>query len=453
MLFGYPLAATQNNWFHECMCHALRTIHALADANKRYPAWPGVLPIAHRKTLRRRERLRGLLKAYYVAVRQLAKVERDFVLEALESENRIPELLSGAADCARKDELPLGVQEPIVELFKFAFDILGPRDLNVRGPHYAIIHKSLAAPMCPFCGTSYLNGPDGPQEDLDHYLARTIYPFAAVNLRNLVPMCHSCNSRHKLAADMVRRADRSRRVAFDPYNCSIVISVSVDDSKPFTGGIEDQQAWRVELIPETPEVKTWDEVFSVRERYRRDHLIPWYKSWVGTFVSFAQKSMGAYSDRRLIDMLRSYEESLEELGLCDRGFLRAAVFRMLRRHCEAGCREALDHLREWIYPPTVDTIAATPKSAPDGAPLDVADEHARPIPSVPPPIAEGVRLIDPAATTRGATALPSDPAPAFFRAGEMPDASEETMKSVSADIARLGAESQQTGERPRESKE
>jgi len=37
-----------------------------------------------------------------VAVRPLAKDERDAVLWALESENRIPELLSGTATCARR---------------------------------------------------------------------------------------------------------------------------------------------------------------------------------------------------------------------------------------------------------------------------------------------------------------------------------------------------------------
>ncbi len=61
--------------------------------------------------------------------------------------------------------------------------------------------------------------------------------------------------------------------------------------------------------------------------------------------------MGVYSDERLIDMLRWYEEELEKQGLGDRAFLKAAVFRMLRRHCEARHQEALDHLREWIYPP------------------------------------------------------------------------------------------------------
>lgn len=44
MLFGYPLAATQNNWLHDCVLEAVKNVHALVDGKKRYPAWPKILP-------------------------------------------------------------------------------------------------------------------------------------------------------------------------------------------------------------------------------------------------------------------------------------------------------------------------------------------------------------------------------------------------------------------------
>lgn len=349
VLFGYPIAATQNNWFHECLCQAVRTIHSLKDANKGYPAWPRILPAEHRATLRDRPKLRELVAAYNVAVRSLTKDKRDAVLQALENENCIPELLSGSTTCARKSDLPQSIQEPVANLFTYAFDVLG--ELNLRAPHYMAIYDQMPAPVCPFCGINIFDAPGGAQEPLDHYLTRAIYPFAAANLRNLVPMCHKCNSSYKKAADMVRRADLSARVAFDPYTCTTRIGVSVDGSKPFINGADDAQLWNIELVPASPEVSTWDEVFSVRERYRRDHLKKSYKSWVKDFVHFAQETMGPYSDQRLIELLRRHEESLKAQGFGDRAFLKAAVFRMLRLHCEAGYQEALDHLREWIWPP------------------------------------------------------------------------------------------------------
>src|SRR5258707_135979 len=113
MLFGYPVAATQDNWLHDCLCEAVRNVHAAADAGKRYPAWPRILPDAHRAKLKPRTGLRDRLRAYDTALRKLAKVDRDLVLQALEGENRISDLLSDAHDCATIDGLPSVVREPV----------------------------------------------------------------------------------------------------------------------------------------------------------------------------------------------------------------------------------------------------------------------------------------------------------------------------------------------------
>ncbi len=114
---------------------------------------------------------------------------------------------------------------------------------------------------------------------MDHYLARSIYPFAAVNLLNLVPMCHECNSDYKKAADMVRHANGKRRVAFDPYNHTKV-DVRLDQSIPFAGKGGHLPDWKIELSPMSPEVDTWNDVFNVRQRYRNDFLDEDYESWI-----------------------------------------------------------------------------------------------------------------------------------------------------------------------------
>lgn len=72
MLFGYPLAATRNNWLHDCVLEAVKNLHALVDDKKRYPAWPKILPVAHQATLKSRTGLRDRLKAYNIALRQLS---------------------------------------------------------------------------------------------------------------------------------------------------------------------------------------------------------------------------------------------------------------------------------------------------------------------------------------------------------------------------------------------
>jgi len=349
VLFGYPIAATQDNWLHDCLCEAVRVIHAAVDANKKYPVWPTVLPKAHRDTLKSRTGLRDRLKAYNTAVRKLAKAERDIVLDALDSENRIGDLLSGACECATIDGLPEIVQGPVAELFGFAFCLL--TDLALRDQQYAVIYATIPERVCPFCGMEAFDAPGAAREALDHYLTRSRYAFAAANLRNLVPMGHKCNSSYKLARDLLRRDDGSRRVAFDPYNHT-KISVSLDDSEPFAGATENTPKWKIRFEPETPAVPTWDEVFSVRERYRRDVLDPCFRSWLDLFAKAARRDgVQADSDAALIAALKRLEDGYEDNGLQDRAFLKAAVFRMLRYHCEAGNKRLLEQLRNLVRPP------------------------------------------------------------------------------------------------------
>jgi hypothetical protein len=348
VLFGYPISATQNNWLHDCLCDAVRAIHAAVDAGKRYPKWPKILGAVYHPILSSRTGLRDRLKAYDRAVRRLDKPDQDVVLQALEAENRISDLVAGLQDCATIDALPDVVREPIEDLFGFAFGLL--TDLTVRDQHYAAIYAAAPEHVCPFCGTEHFDAPGAAREALDHYLTRSRYPFAAANLRNLVPMGHKCNSSYKLASDLLRRADGSRRMAFDPYNHT-KISVFLDDSDPFNGTTEYIPRWAFRFEPETPAVPTWDEVFSVCERYRRDHLDPSFRGWLDLFARVARREgVHPYSDAALVTALRRLEDDFQYSGLQDRAFLKAAVFRMLRRQCEAGHRRLLDMLRNLVAP-------------------------------------------------------------------------------------------------------
>lgn len=353
MLFGYPLTATRNNWLHECLIEAVKKVHYAVDSARLCPTWPKALPIAHQATLKSRTGLRNRVKAYDQAIRRLTKADRDLVLAAVVDQNRIADLLSGACNCTPLDGLPQDVREPVKSLFGFAFDLLAA--LDVRAQHYEAICSAAGEHMCPFCGTEYFDAPGGPLEALDHYLAKSRYPFAAANLRNLVPMGHKCNSSYKLASDLLYKPDGTRRVAFDPYNHA-TISVVLDDSEPFDGATANTPKWEIKFVPDNPAVQTWDEVFSIRERYRRNHLDRDFAQWLSGFRSWARSAnLRADTDDKLIDALRQYEEYWVASGIQDRAFLKAAVFRMLRHHCELGHQRLMDQLR--------DLVAPLPKSA------------------------------------------------------------------------------------------
>ena len=334
MLFGYPVAATEDNWLHVALCEAVGSIHELIDSGKRYPAWPSVLPRAVRKKLKGRYGLRDRLKAYDRAVRSVTKADRDVLLDALDSQNRIAELVSGARPCVTLAGLPNPVCESIEALFGFAFGLLA--DLALRDNQYSAIYAAIPDHMCPFCGTEYFDAPGAAREALDHYLARSRYPFASANLRNLVPMGNKCNSSYKLATDLLVRADGSRRVAFDPYNHAS-LSMSLNESELFADPDDWTPRWEIEFVPDSPEVATWDEVFSVRERFVRDHLNPSFRSWLDQFGKLAKReALRPDSGAAVAAALKRFEDNAADCGFQDRGFLKAAVFRMLRLRCEAG---------------------------------------------------------------------------------------------------------------------
>jgi hypothetical protein len=180
----------------------VQTIHANHDGRQGALAWPDIIPAVHRDKLRRRTGLYDRLAQYAAAAGKLSVSERQQVLACLVQQNRIADLVICSTDCESLSDLPKAIQAPIVELFGFAFELL--TGLGVRDRHYRTIYTAVPYHVCPFCGCEYFDAPGTPREDLDHYLPKSLYPFAAANLRNLVPMGMKCNERYKLAQDILR---------------------------------------------------------------------------------------------------------------------------------------------------------------------------------------------------------------------------------------------------------
>lgn len=347
MLFGYPLAATTDNWLHECLCGMIRSIHASLQDEEEPPRWPQIIPERYRNLLRGRVGLRERLDVYRVAVQGLSDADRHRVLQALNDQNEIALLLSGARDCDSIRDLPLAIREPVKELFGFAFKLL--TDFGVRDNQYRIIYDTAPYHVCPFCGCEYFDAPGAPREALDHYLAESTYPFAAANLRNLVPMGNKCNSCYKLAQDILWREDGTRRISFDPYNHTRV-DISLESSQPFAGENGELPRWQVDIVPNTAEAATWDEVFHIRQRYVRDVLNPSFKDWLKSFGDWFKNNteIDPVTDHDLLMAIRRYADNLELMGLSGREFLRARVFRMLQRHCQLGNQRLIALIRDVV---------------------------------------------------------------------------------------------------------
>jgi hypothetical protein len=346
LFFGYPIAATAENWLHDCLVEMILRVHAELANGAAETLWPVAIPPEHREKLTPRRGLRDRLREYRAAVVELTAEQRQQIGSCLTQQNRIGELCDCSQDCELIDALPNECREPISKLFSFAFQLLS--ELGVRDRQYAAIFGSTPYRVCPFCGSEYFDAPGAPREDLDHYLARSRYPFAAVNLRNLVPMGMRCNERYKLAQDILRDTQGVRRRAFDPYG-ERAIGISLSDSVPFEGegGVTPQ--WVVRFQPDGDECATWDAVFGIRLRIVRDVLNVSFKSWLEGFRSWIRMSGPIGTDAAsIVDAIARYANHQADLGYNDRAFLKAAMFQMLRDQCAAGHARLLQLMRDLV---------------------------------------------------------------------------------------------------------
>jgi hypothetical protein len=182
--------------------------------------------------------------------------------------------------------------------------------------------------ICPFCGYEYFDAPGAPRHDLDHFLPISRYPFAGANLRNLVPAGDRCNRVYKGSANILVAEDGHRRRCFDPYGAKFA-AVSLEGSDIFARRGGSLPAWNID-IGDSAEAATWNAVWKVKERYRRDVLDADYHSWLTHFAEWCRRSQRPTATATEIrTALRDYVQTVIQEGFSDRGFLKRALFEML----------------------------------------------------------------------------------------------------------------------------
>lgn len=346
MFVGYPSQALLHNWLHRVMWLIVARVHEDVRAGRRRGrSWQNLLPEKHRAELVNRDGLKKLVTAYRRAFAELAAPEQAAVHRALIAQNRFADLFSGRAACTRCSDLPAAIREPLRDLFKFAFKLLTP--LGPRDKHYSVIYDSLKHKLCPFCGIDSLDSPtkNNRREDDDHYLPKSEYPFAAVNLRNIVPACRKCND-YKGTNDPIFAAGQRFR-ALDPYSHS-GFTVRLDNSLPLGSARANLPEWQIEFEPPAPEAETWDRVYSLRRRLRENILDQDYSTWIGRFASYCGRHLTVNTTADLLNALAVYEEMLKPDGLYGRAFLELAVCRMHKAQCQAGNVDVITVLTDAI---------------------------------------------------------------------------------------------------------
>lgn len=208
--------------------------------------------------------------------------------------------------------------------------------------HYARFRRDNApgnGNVCCVCGTDYLAQVRADENDneqwrgpYDHLLAKDAYPIFGVDPKNLLPICNTCNSKAKLAKDLVLK-DGVRRLSFSPWTerASLQeIEVVIDDANDLFPRVV------VNLRSADPDrqekLGTWDDVYEIKSRVE------------GEFKELRAKLA---EDARADDDA-SFLQKLREVGLAKASAQRLTPFNYWRARVYAavigmnpGSREAL----------------------------------------------------------------------------------------------------------------
>jgi hypothetical protein len=364
MFERYPIEAASNNWLHEAVVEIIRTIHSRLDNNVRVVTtrdkqvhWRGLVPndieVDKRNTLIRAGGIRDRVLGYAREINRLGLTlqQRASILSTLEGQNDIIGLLSGTSPITTIEVTFPTVNEKVKELFIFCYEKLG--DVGIREGQYQVIYDSLPTKYCPFCGFGDMMNMLERSQDQDHYLAKSIYPFASSNIRNLVPMCMKCNQIHKYTTDIIRNDAQTRFNAFDPYTCTET-DICILGSQISQDTIRPIPRWNIDFSPASNEAENWDRVFAIRERLERDVFDECFDRWFSGFMKKCsrERSNGFYpktmSDIEIRSVLEEHHDTLLDDPGSGKDRFKSHVFSMMLNLYDAGNERVVSHVRNAV---------------------------------------------------------------------------------------------------------
>jgi hypothetical protein len=175
-------------------------------------------------------------------------------------------------------------------------------------------------------------------------------------------MCRCCNRDYKKDIDVIR-SNCVRRKAFDPYHSNPPI-ISLSQSSVIINSSPIGFEWCIEFLSEHEESETWDQVFSIRERYKRDILNEYFDKWLRGFSGKCSKSRM----RQLLASDLSHEEIREQLSFyqVDKadypsiglgGFLEPLVFDFLLCKYDQGDQRVVNLIRDAVLGVSLHDVA------------------------------------------------------------------------------------------------
>ena len=293
MLFPYKYVPHQmermqrfiNFIFYQVWCRAPKTGAFSLDLFDSNPDLKEVMTAFHYSDKKNADFILGHVQRIYILFSNLSRNDIKQLKRWYQANNNVEKVCSNDPNThiARyADITPVfkDLSEQLQSFFKGLYDNVDIAALKMKigsiDDHYKAFIGANKTGKCPFCGIADMQGIyHSTREAYDHYLPKGIYPFNSINIRNLVPACHHCNSSYKTSKDPAftpkdpTRAIHRRKVFYPYANAAHIIEVTIDLSKPDVDHLvpdDIQLAFGPPALSE--EIETWKDIYCIEERYK-----------------------------------------------------------------------------------------------------------------------------------------------------------------------------------------
>ena len=224
------------------------------------------------KVNRTRVKLKNPIEEIYNLCLAFSTDQKDYIRDAFERNNNIEAICNNTITPIFYDELERNTSPDFASKVKSFFnslyeDIFGQKPYFINQHYDAFMQENKR--LCPTCGLNTLEADaSNHRDDYDHYLPKEKYPFNAVNLKNLMPICSDCNKKWKKTNNPVMNTLGVASAYY--YYSSTVPDV---DIKIIVNNL-DICDLNIVLLSATMQEKvdSWNRVYSIGRRYK-EHVI------------------------------------------------------------------------------------------------------------------------------------------------------------------------------------
>lgn len=225
-------------------------------------------------------------KSIYEITKTWGQPKRTKLCNSIRNSNDIEQICRGTIIPTRSSDIPPEVKDLLIVLFQKLYnDVLFGKYFQPhygdRKSHYHSFRKCLKNnyEKCPACGMRLLHNDDEDiTEQYDHYLSKDIYPFSAVNFKNLIPICAECNSILVKKNDDILQHSGKVFYPFEKKKKLIDIKLNIVKNDP--SNLKNIQ-WGVTYkvgVGREDELTAWKAIYKVEKRHK-DFVSGWIPKW------------------------------------------------------------------------------------------------------------------------------------------------------------------------------